>query len=402
MGLPKISIKKGREWQLLRGHPWLFSGAISQAPGKAEAGSLVDLVDLNGNFVARGYYNANCDIAVRVLTHDPDEVIDSQFFAQRIESAKALRRQSIDQVSTNVYRLINSEGDFLPGYIVDFYDDVLVVQSHTAGSDSLLSVFLTALESVMKPKAVVLRNEAAARKREGLLQEPARVIQGQVPDELLVKENNWQFLIDPLQGQKTGFFSDQRDKRLALSRYAAGLPADSIIANCFCYSSGFSVAMASVNHTLRTVNIDESQKALLLSQRNIQENKLDASKHSFVCADAFKWLEAEAANQHQFDVVILDPPAFAKTHKEKTNALKGYSRLNQLGIQCVKSGGLLMTCSCSGSVSMEEFQDSVRQAASREGRALQLLEVFQNSCDHPMLISAPETGYLKVLLCRVN
>lgn len=401
MPLPKISIKKGREWQLLRGHPWLFSGAISQAPGKAEPGSLVDLVDLNGKFVARGYYNSNCDIAVRVLTRDAQQEIDQTFLEQRIKSAVALRRQSIDHDATDVFRLINSEGDALPGFIVDSFAGILVVQSHTAGSDRLLPEFVSALKAVTNASTILLRNDAPVRKREGLEIEETRFLEGALDREVIVKEHNLRFVVDLVRGQKTGFFSDQRDKRLALMRYARLFPGSARIANCFCYSAGFSIAMLAANESISTANVDESQKALNLAERNFAENNVSDPRHTFVCSDAFKWLENQHEQGNQFNLVILDPPAFAKTHKEKNNALKGYIRLNELGIQCVAPGALLMTCSCTGSVTFDEFLSTIHDAAARTGRSIQVLEVFQNGSDHPVLIAAPETGYLKVLICRV-
>ncbi len=402
MSLHKISIKKGREWQLLRGHPWLFSGGISQTASKATAGALVDLVDINGKFVGRGYYNPNCDIAVRILTVDSEQSIDIDFFVERIKAAAELRQRTLDTNSTNVYRLINAEGDFLPGYIVDYYAGNLVVQSHTAGGDCLLPDFLTALESVLKPQAIILRNDATARKREGLTLEQARIVSGAPSREVSVRENNLLYSVDLMYGQKTGFFSDQRDKRKLLGDYASRLPEGAVVANCFCYSGGFSVAMSAQNSNIRTVNVDESQKALALAERNLKANNMEMHNHEMVCADAFKWLESQRDQNNTFDLVILDPPAFAKAKKEREGALKGYSRLNQLGIQCVKSGGLLLTCSCSGTISLEEFRETLHEAAARHGRNLQLLEVFQNGCDHPVLLSAPETAYLKVLLCRVQ
>lgn len=401
MALPKISIKKGREWQLLRGHPWLFSGAISQAPGKTEPGSLVDLVDLNGKFVARGYYNPNCDIAVRVLTRDSQQEIDEAFLESRIRSAVALRRQLIDQDATDVFRLINSEGDYLPGFIVDSFAGSLVVQSHTAGSDKLLSVFVSALQTVTNAETILLRNDAPVRKREGLEIEQPGFLAGQLDRELTVKEHNLNYFVDLLHGQKTGFFSDQRDKRLALTRYAKLFPPKARVANCFCYSSGFSISMLATNNAIYTANVDESQRALDLAARNFALNGIVTDKHSFVCADAFKWLENQHEQGNTFDLVILDPPAFAKTHKEKNNALKGYIRLNELGIQCVAPGALLMTCSCTGSITLDEFCSTIHDAAARTGRDIQVLEVFQHGGDHPVIVSALETGYLKVLICRV-
>lgn len=402
LALPKLSIRKGREWQLLRGHPWLFSGGISQAPGKCEPGSLVDLVDLNGKFVARGYFNPECDIAVRILTLNPEEEVDQDFLDRRVRAALELRKRCINLKETDVFRLINSEGDYLPGFIVDSYADSLVVQSHTAGSDKLLEAFLNVLERVTGARRIVLRNDAAVRRREGLNVEPARVLVGEVTGPIIVSEHGLKFVVDLLHGQKTGFFSDQRDKREWLMKLSASLGTNARVANCFSYSAGFAIAMAKGNAAIRTVNIDESQKALDQGKRNFEMNSLSGDNHEFVCADAFKWLESEDAKATRYDLVILDPPAFAKTHKEKNSALKGYTRLNELGMKCVAPGGLLMSCSCTGSVAIEEFRSAIQDAAVRAGRKVQIVETFQNGADHPVVLAAPETSYLKVFMLRIE
>jgi 23S rRNA (cytosine1962-C5)-methyltransferase len=213
---PKVSIRKGRDWQLKRGHPWLFSGAISQTPGNLNAGDIVDLLDVNGKFIARGFHNSATDIAVRVLTYEREERIDSAFLRKRIANAWQLRLKKLDLNKTNVFRLINAEGDFLPGFIVDYFDGILSVQSHTAGSDKLLEQFVAALQDQLQPKSIVVRNDAAARRREHLPMEEARIIGEECPEPVQVMENDLRFLVDILKGQKTGFFTDQRDKRYAL------------------------------------------------------------------------------------------------------------------------------------------------------------------------------------------
>ncbi|HEY9776608.1 MAG TPA: class I SAM-dependent rRNA methyltransferase [Planktothrix sp.] len=397
----KVSIKKGREWQLHRGHPWLFSGGISQVPGKAAPGDVVDIIDVDGQFVARGYFNPSCDIAVRILTRDADEEIDKEFVRRRILQAVELRNQCIDHATTNVYRLVNAEGDFLPGIIVDKFADVYVVQSHTAGADKLLADVVVVLEECMNPQVVVIRNDASVRKREGLDQEPPRVVRGNEPQSLPVMEHGLQFEIDVIGGQKTGFFSDQRDKRALVQRICGGLAADSVLANCFSYSGSFSVYAAKGNPAIHTINIDESEKALRLAARNFEINGMNLSNHETIAADAFAWLESQAAHQRSFQFVILDPPAFAKSGKDKDKAMKAYVRLNKLGLACCAPGAYLLTCSCSGSVSALDFELAVMTAAAESGRAVQMLESLRHGVDHPINISAPETQYLKVLLCRV-
>jgi 23S rRNA (cytosine1962-C5)-methyltransferase len=399
---PKISLKKGREYQILRGHPWLFSGGISQAPGKVTPGSLVDLVDTNGRFVARGYYNPGTDIAVRVLTKDQQQQIDASFFKERLQAAQALRHTVIDLSTTDANRLVHAEGDFLPGYVVDYYAGVAVVQCHTAGADQLLPQFTDALISVVQPKAIVVRNDSSGRKREGLELAAPQVVQGSLDGEIVIRENNIKFAVDVVSGQKTGFFTDQREKRAALQRYCSQLPAGASMVNGFCYTGAFSVYATVRSPSLKTINIDESQRALDQARRNFELNGLDAGAHEFLALDAFPWLEEQRAAGAMHDVVILDPPAFAKSHKDKPRALKGYTRMDRLGIAVTKPGGVLVVCSCSGSVSLDEFTACLRDAAADSGRHVQILEVFLNGPDHPVSIGAPESNYLKVLFCAVN
>lgn len=399
--LPKLSIRKGREYQVSRGHPWLFSGAISQAPSKISPGALVDLVDTDGCFIARGYYNPTCDIAVRILSRDKEETVDREFLAKRLAEACALRQAALDWQSTNAFRLVNAEGDFLPGFIVDYYDGICVVQSHTAGADLLMEDFLPALQSVLAPRAVVLRNDAGVRVREGLpLAEPI-VVHGTIPDELIVKENGLSFVVDVVGGQKTGFFTDQREKRASLARYCRSLPAIAAVANVFSYTGAFGVYAARADSAVQTFNVDSSGRALAVARRNYELNGIPLEQHEFVEADAFEWLAEQERTGKQFDVVILDPPAFAKGHKEKSRAQKAYVRMDASGINITRSGGLLIVCSCTGAVSLAEFEDCLREAAAARGRAVQILETFRNSLDHPVNVTTPESFYLKVLFCRV-
>jgi 23S rRNA (cytosine1962-C5)-methyltransferase len=408
---PKISIKKGREWQLRRGHPWLFSGGISQLPGKLSAGDVVDLIDIDGKFVARGYYNPACDIAVRLLTRNADEQIDAAFVERRVQQALDLRALAIDQSKTNVYRLINAEGDFLPGIIADRFAGIIVLQSHTAGGDRLLPDIIAALVKLAKPETIVVRNDAHVRLREGLKQEAPQVVHGKPAGEsatselvsfsVTVREHGLTFKVDPISGQKTGFFADQRDKRLSVGNYSRQLPPNAVLANCFCYSAAFSVYAAANNANLASINVDQSAGALELAGENFALNGIAADNHEFVQADVFAWLEEQASKKRTFQFLILDPPAFAKSHKDKSPALKAYTRLNQLGLKCCAPGALLMTCSCSGIVSLDDLQSCLQTAAAEVNRQVQILEVFKHGADHPLNIAAGETEYLKVLICRV-
>lgn len=390
----KLKIKGGREWQVLRGHPWIFSGAIENAPNDLEAGSLVDLHDNTNRFVARGYYNPKTDIAVRILTRNQVQAIDQAFFEEQIRQALALRQQTLDFDQTNVYRLINAEGDFLPGVIADYYGGYIVLQSHTAGIDQLLEPLTAALQAVIKPQGILLRNDVSVRTREGLVKEEPRLLSGDIPPNLIVQENGYKFEINLWKGQKTGFFTDQRDKRQALQKYTRRLDQAAKLLNVFSYTAGFSVYA----NPVQTINVDQSALALETARRNFILNGFEADQHQFINTDAFGWLEK---CKEKFEVVILDPPAFAKSHRDKAKAIQGYTRLNRLGIPLVKPGGILLTCSCTGAVSLDEFDNCLREASAAAHRSLQILETYENSVDHPVSAATPESRYLKVHFCRV-
>ncbi|NWJ45806.1 MAG: class I SAM-dependent rRNA methyltransferase [Chloroflexi bacterium] len=391
---PKLKLKPGRDWTARRGHPWVFSGALQTPVPPHKAGTVVDLEDAGGEFVARGYYNSGTDIAVRILTANPNMPANTHFFATRLAEAYNLRKMHLDLETTTAFRLVNAEGDFIPGLIADYYAGVVVIQSHTAGIDQLLDYIIEGIRQVLQPDALLVRNDVQVRTREGLKREEPRLIFGEIPKELVITENSLKFVINPWTGQKTGFYADQRDKRLALLRYSNG---DSLL-NCFSYSGGFSVYAASANPKLKTTNLDQSAAALALARRNFSINELDADKHEFVVADSFEYLQSCT---ERYDTVILDPPAFAKSHREKEKALQGYVRLNTLGLPLIKPGGILLTCSCSGSISMEDFSGTIAQAAAQTHRRVQILESFENGLDHPVNIFTPESRYLKALFCRV-
>ena len=399
--LPTVQLKPGREKSAARGHQWLFSGALATSISGFAPGTLAEIVSASGSFVGRGYVNPKSDIAVRILTTQPDEAIDQAFFARRITRARDLRGYL--RGVTDAYRLINAEGDFLPGVIVDSYAGVLVVQMHTAGMDRQTAPFVAALQETLQPRGIVLRNDVAVRKREGLTLADAQVVAGDVPDDLVISENGFRLAVDVTGGQKTGFYADQRDKRAALARYAGGLTGDApILVNCYAYTGGFSIYAAAANSALRTINVDISAPAIEAAQRNMTLNDLDPARHEFVVADVPAFLQEARRDGKQYDGLILDPPAFAKTHNDVPQALAAYNRLNTTGMAILKPGGLLVTCSCSGSVSLDEFTLAVSQAALNAGRRIQLLETFRHGLDHPIALATPESAYLKVLFCRVE
>lgn len=394
---PTASLKPHREESLLNGHLWIFSGALQQPPHWIEPGGLVDVKSATGQFVARGYYNLHTDIAIRILTHDIEEAIDGEFLRRRIRSALELR-QVFDPVQTNAYRLVHSEGDGLPGLVVDRFADILVAQIHTAGMERLLPLLIDALMSETRTRGLLLRNDSQSRRREGLEVEEPTVAAGEVPAQVAVCENSVQFLVDPWQGQKTGFFLDQRDKREATRKYVRGKR----VLNCFSYTGGFSIYAALTSNETRVTSVDISASAIGLARQHFSLNGLDPDKHEFLIANTFEYLEQTKREGEKFDVVILDPPAFAKTQGARTQALKAYRRLNMLGMHVLRPGGILLTCSCSGVVGLDDFLGVVSQVTQRLHRPVQLLEVYTHSVDHPINLAMPETTYLKAVFCRVG
>lgn len=394
---PSASLKPHREESLQSGHLWIFSGALQQPPHWIEPGGLVDVKSSTGKFVARGYYNPQTDIAIRILTHDTEEAIDREFLRRRIRSAVELR-QIFDADRTNTYRLIHSEGDRLPGLVVDRYADILVAQIHTAGMERLRPLLIDALMEETGATGMLFRNESQSRHREGLEPEEPVVAAGTIPDHIAVRENGVQFIVDPWHGQKTGFFLDQRDKREALRKYAR----NKRVLNCFSYTGGFSVYAALGGQTTTVTSVDISSPAINVARDHFALNGLDPEAHAFLVADVFNYLEEARQRGELFDVVVLDPPAFAKTQAARSQALKAYRRLNMLGIQVLRPGGILLTCSCSGVVGMDDLLGTLSQVASQLRRPVQLLESYTHGVDHPLNLVMPETAYLKAVFCRVG
>jgi 23S rRNA (cytosine1962-C5)-methyltransferase len=393
---PTASLKPRKEESLQNGHLWIFSGALQQPPHWIEPGGLVDVKSATGEFVARGYYNPRTDIAIRILTRESNEVIDYDFVRRRLHRAAALR-QVFDPQHTNAYRLVNAEGDGLPGLIVDRFAEILVAQIHTLGMEQLRPLVIEALMDETGARGLLLRNDSQARRREGLQVEETQVAAGAVPTQVAIRENDVLFVVDPWEGQKTGFFLDQRDKRASLRKYSWGKR----ILNCFSYSGGFSVYAALSDPQTRVTSVDISEPAIEASRQHFVMNGLDPNLHEFHIADVFDFLEQAVTRGELYDVVVLDPPAFARTQSARAQALKAYRRLNALGMQVLRPGGILLTCSCSGVIGMDDLLGVLSQAAQRLQRTVQLLETYTHGVDHPINLAMPETAYLKAVFCRV-
>jgi 23S rRNA (cytosine1962-C5)-methyltransferase len=394
---PIVQLQPGREYALTQGHPWLFSGAFRKLPRELPAGSVVDVAASGGEWVGRGHLNPANSLAFRLLTRDREEAIDERFYARRVEKALALRRLLPPDV--NAYRLVHAEADALPGVIADRYDRWLVAQLHTAGAERDREMILAALLQVTRAEGILVRDDVRVRAREGLAVGGATVALGAVPEHIEIRENGVRYLVDPYGGQKTGFFLDQREKRARIMAFA---PHFGSLLNCFSYSGGFALAGLASNPNLRTVNVDSSGPALELARRNYALNGHDPAAHAFEESDVVRYLQRATSAGERFDLVILDPPAYAKSVAMKERALRGYETLNHLGAQAVTPGGLLLSCSCSGGIEYGEFEGAVRAGLRRAGRMGQILDIFGPSLDHPTLPGFLEDRYLKALLLRIE
>lgn len=389
-----IYLKKGKEESLLRFHPWIFSGAIHHADDGIEEGDTVRVVTATGEFIAVGHYQIG-SIAVRVLSFR-DITLDRDFWVSRLTAALQMR-QSIgiaDSEHNNTYRLVHGEGDNLPGLIIDCYGATAVMQAHSVGMHVSRQEIGEALVEVMGHRIsnVYYKSETTLPFKADLGQENGFII-GQTEDNTAV-ENGLRFHVDWLRGQKTGFFVDQRENRSLLEQYAK----DKSVLNMFCYTGGFSVyAMRGGAKCVHSV--DSSAKAIELTNRNVALNFPDDSRHEAFCDDAFKYLDA---NDDKYDLIILDPPAFAKHRGALRNALKGYTRLNVKGLERIKHGGILFTFSCSQVVTKDNFRNAVFTAAAQAGRKVRILHQLHQPADHPVNIYHPEGEYLKGLVLYVE
>jgi 23S rRNA (cytosine1962-C5)-methyltransferase len=384
-----IKLKKKEERRVQRGHPWVFSNEIQDLPADALPGELVEVREATGGFIGRGYINPRSLIAVRILTRKQED-LDAAFFARRIGLARELRTSLGFGDS---FRAVFSEGDGLPGLIVDKYADTLVVQSLTAGIDGMLDIILNALRTVYEPKTIVLRNDASSREIEGLAQEK-RVALGETTGAVTIEESGIRYHVDVLEGQKTGFFFDQRENRLALRDLVKGKRT----LDCFCYVGAWALSAAKYGAT-GVIGIDSSEKAVQLATGNAALNGLPAR---FVAGDVFEKLREFEKQKERFGCIILDPPAFVKSRAKVREALKGYKEINLRAMRLLESGGVLVTCSCSHHIDQELFREMLIDAAWSSGRQARLLEMRTQSRDHPMLLAAKETQYLKCAILQVE
>ena len=390
----QIYLKRGKEESLKRFHPWIFSGAIHHADEGIEEGEIVRVITSSGEFIAIGHYQIG-SIAVRVLSFQ-DTIIDDNFWHERLKEALYMRLAIgiADNPDNDTYRLVHGEGDHLPGLIIDCYGKTAVMQAHSVGMHVCRHTITKALLDVMgnRIEHVYYKSETTLPFKADLGQENGFIYGG--TDNNICIENGLKFHVDWLKGQKTGFFVDQRDNRSMVERYAHGRS----VLNMFCSTGGFSVYALRGNAQL-VHSVDSSAKAIELTNANVALNFPGDVRHHAFCEDAFKYLDE---HDRLYDLIILDPPAFAKHRGALHNALKGYTRLNLKGLERIKKGGILFTFSCSQVVTKDNFRNAVFTAAAQAQRRVRILHQLHQPADHPINIYHPEGEYLKGLVLYVE
>ena len=396
--MQRVILKPRKDIPVRAGHPWIFSEAIAQ-DASGTPGQLVEVMAAEGGSLGIGTWNGKTSIRVRMLNHDAREAIDAKFFTTRFRALEEWKRSRLPADTTG-YRLVHAEVDGLPGLVIDRYADVFVFQLHTSGMERLRDLIVAALTEVFAPKAIVERSDLDVRKLEGLSDQPIAVRAGKIDGPVSFHEAGLTFLADTLEGQKTGFFLDQREARMTVGRLAAGKN----VLNLFSYTGGFSVHAAKGGAAF-VMSIDSSHPALKLAEEQFRANGLDPDdeeKCMFMQADIFKMLESSETPEGPYELIICDPPALAKRNEQVPQALKAYTELNTACLKRLQPGGILVTSSCSGRVDPEDFRNLLRHAAGRAGRTVRLLDWIVQPIDHAELLAFPEGRYLKTAVLEVR
>ena len=388
---PRIILKRGKEKPLLRGHPWVYSGAVSKVEGEVSPGDFGEVYSAEGQFLGTGHLNPYSQIILRLLTQKKEN-LKIDFFRERLSKA-AFLREICFKGKTNAYRMVNGEGDFLPGLIVDCYNKSFVVQFLTAGMERLKGLLIDLVVSDFHPQNIYERSDVATRKEEGLSEASGLLYGKEVPDRIEIEEYGCRFRVDVKRGQKTGFYLDQRENRFALKELSNGKK----ILDCFSYAGAFSVH-GGLGGANEITLIDSSEEALDRAEDHFHLNHLEKTPHQLIRGDAFKVMRDL---EDEYDIVILDPPPFAKKKGHLQSASRGYKDLNLQAFRLLKKEGILFTFSCSHHMSWDLFQKIVFSAAVDAGKKVQLLSRRGQPVDHPVHLSHPEGEYLRGLICRV-
>lgn len=391
-----IRLKKGKEKAANQHHPWVFSGAISADGALPDDGETVRVTDHADSFIAYGLFNGQSRVAVRLMEWDSSQLPDDQWWRTRIRRAVKARETLLRSAETDAMRLIFAEADFLPGLVVDKYADFLSLQVHASGVERQKTLIVDELNRLLSPQAIYERSDMNARIHEGLPVTNGLLSGGELPAWVEVQENGIRYLTNIAEGQKSGFYCDQRDNRIRVAQCATGKR----VLDCFCYTGGFSLnAMA---HGAREViSVDSSALAIETLKKNVLLNGFDSDKHIAIQADVNKQLRAFADAGERFDLVVLDPPKYAPSRSSLDKAARAYKELNRRGLLLLNEGGLLATFSCSAAMDMNTFKQVLAWAALDAGKTIQFIHQFCQPEDHPIRVSFPEGEYLKGLLCRV-
>jgi len=392
----EVVLKKGKEKAVLHRHPWVFSGAIEKVKGKPANGDVVKLVDAKGAFMAYGFYNDQSRVALRLLEWDETVEIDEQWFRNKVAVAVQSRSEVLVDGVNNTCRLIFSESDYLPGLIVDKYANHLAVQVLTSGIEKMMPCIIDELNSILKPESIFDKSDATSRGHEGLQTQNIVLAGTHPPDRVEVIENGIKYNINIAEGQKSGFYCDQRDNRKIVAAHAKGKK----VLDCFSYTGGFTLN-ALQNQATAVMSVDSSALAVETLKENVLLNGFDADKVTTITSDVNKQLRKLREDGELFDIVILDPPKYAPSRSALDKASRAYKDLNRLGMLLLNKGGLLATYSCSGAMNMETFKQVLAWAALDAGKQVQFINQLCQPEDHPVRSSFPEGEYLKGLLCRV-
>ena len=391
-----VFLKKGKEKAVLHRHPWVFSGAVEHVKGKPANGDIVRVVDTKGNFMAYGFFNGQSRVALRLLEWNENDEADGQWFRIKVAEAVESRNSLLAGGHTNTCRLIFSESDYLPGLIVDKYDDYLAVQILTSGIEKMMPVIIDELQHLLRPEGLFDKSDAPSRLHEGLGTQNIVLAGKHPPESVEVKENDIIYHINIAEGQKSGFYCDQRDNRKIVASYSKGKK----VLDCFCYTGGFTLNCLA-NAAFSITCVDSSALAIATLKENIKLNNFETTDVKTIVSDVNKQLRAFKDAGEFFDIIILDPPKYAPSRSSLDKASRAYKDLNRLAMLLLSNGGLLATFSCSGAMDMETFKQVLAWAALDAGKQVQFIHQFCQPEDHPIRASFPEGEYLKGLLCRV-
>lgn len=389
--MAQLRLKPNREKPILQNHPWVFSGAVESIVGDPEDGDIVNVLDNTGNFLAKGYINRKSQIIIRVLTRNFDEKIDRSFFEGRLTKAIEYRKAILKLTNYDAFRLIHDTGDMLPGLIIDKYGDFVVAQFLTLGMDKRKREIIELIDKLLAPRSIYERSDSNVREKEGLMPSSGLLRGDQVPDLVEVNQNGLKLAVDIKDGQKTGAYLDQRENLEIVASYSKGRD----VLDCFCYTGAFSVSCA-LNGAKNTLGVDISEKSLDIAGHNARINGV-AKNCQFLKEDVFKFLNE---CDRKFDMIILDPPGFAKSDKDITKASRAYKHINMCAMKILNPGGILATFSCSYHIDLTLFRKIVFSASVDANCNLRIMHILHAATDHPINIACPESEYLKGFICQ--